>query len=121
MAPRGNGSLGATRPAYGAPAGRPGPWPGRTHAAVDWRRSLRRIPAGARAYARGAPAPLQPRRRRCREIGSSRRRERPVVYQQPPVVPSAPLGDRQRPLPRGRRDYRNRGVAAGCPPRMVGG
>ena len=39
-------------------------------------------------------------------------REPAVGWQQPPVVRSAQLGDRGRSRPRGRRDYRNRGIAA---------
>jgi hypothetical protein len=47
----------------------------------------------------------------CRDSSprKARRRERPVVRQQPPVVPSAQFGDRRQSPPRGRRNCCNRG------------
>ena len=44
-------------------------------------------------------------------VGEAPRREPAVVCQQPSVVRSPQFGDRRRSRPRGRRDYRNRGVA----------
>ena len=43
-------------------------------------------------------------------LGETRRREPAVVYQQPPVVPSAQFGDRWRSRAFSRRGYRNRGI-----------
>ena len=87
-----------------APAGaqsRPGPQQGRTHAAMAWRRQ---------PYARSRPA-LE----RTQGALLERVREPAVGWQQPPVVRSAQLGERGRSRPRGRRDYRNRGVAIARP------
>ena len=51
-------------------------------------------------------------------VGEARRREPAVVCEQPSVVRSPQFGDRRRSRPRGRRDYRNRGIAV-VPPRRV--
>ena len=65
------------------------------------------IPATARSSSSSSTSPAV----RDSSVREARRHEPPVVCQQPPAVRSPQLGYRRRSRPRGRRDYRNRGVA----------
>ena len=65
------------------------------------------ISATARSRRRRSASPAV----RDSSVRETRRREPAVVCQQPSVVRSPQFGDHRRSRPRGRRDYRNRGIA----------